>query len=174
MADSGAGGDSRSARAGGATGAAEAPWRGRRLHFVGVGGAGMSAYARAAHALGAQVSGSDSASSPYLARLRENGVLEAHVGHDANNVPSGEDVELIYSSAVPQENSERVAARERGIAERPRAELLGELSALRRTIAVAGTHGKTTTSSMLAHALRAAGLDPGWLIGAPIGGGLPN
>jgi UDP-N-acetylmuramate--alanine ligase len=149
-------------------------WQGRRLHFVGVGGAGMSAYARAAHALGAEVSGSDGASSPYLTRLREDGVLDAHVGHDAANVPAGEGVELIYSSAVPQENSERAAARERGIAERPRAELLGELSALRRTIAVAGTHGKTTTSSMLAHALRAAGLDPDWLIGAPIGGGLPN
>jgi len=150
------------------------PWQGRRLHFVGVGGAGMSAYARAAHELGAEVSGSDGASSPYLERLREDGVLEGRVGHDAENVPGGDDVELIYSSAVPKENSERVAARERGIPERPRAELLGELSALRRTIAVAGTHGKTTTSSMLAHALRAAGLDPGWLIGAPIGGGLPN
>ena len=150
------------------------PWQGRRLHFVGVGGAGMSAYARAAHALGAQVSGSDGASGPYLARLREDGVLDAHVGHDAANVPLGDGIELIYSSAVPEENSERAAARERGIAERPRAELLGELSALRRTIAVAGTHGKTTTSSMLAHALRAAGLDPGWLIGAPIGGGLAN
>ncbi len=150
------------------------PWEGRRLHFVGVGGAGMSAYARAAHSLGAEVSGSDGASSPYLQRLRDDGVLDAQVGHDAANVPAGEGVELIYSSAVPEENSERTAARERGLAERPRAELLGELSALRRTIAVAGTHGKTTTSSMLAHALRAAGLDPGWLIGAPIGGGLPN
>ncbi|MEA2140500.1 MAG: UDP-N-acetylmuramate--alanine ligase [Solirubrobacteraceae bacterium] len=152
----------------------QGPWEGRRLHFVGVGGAGMSAYARAAHALGAQVSGSDGASSPYLVRLREDGVLDAQVGHNAKNVPSGDGVELIYSSAVPEENCERAAARERGIAERPRADLLGELSALRRTIAVAGTHGKTTTSSMLAHTLRAAGLDPGWLIGAPIGGGLPN
>jgi UDP-N-acetylmuramate--alanine ligase len=150
------------------------PWQGRRLHFVGVGGAGISAYARAAHALGAQVSGSDGAGSPYLERLRADGVLEARIGHDAANVPAGGDVELVYSSAVPAENVERAAARERGLRERPRAELLGELSALRRTIAVAGTHGKTTTASMLAHALRAAGLDPGWLIGAPIGGGLPN
>ncbi len=150
------------------------PWAGRRLHFVGVGGAGMSGYARAAHALGAQLSGSDGASSPYLERLRADGVLDARVGHDAANVPPGEDVELVYSSAVPAENAERAAARERGLAELTRAELLGELSALRRTIAVAGTHGKTTTSSMIAHALRAAGVDPGWLIGAPIGGGLAN
>jgi UDP-N-acetylmuramate--alanine ligase len=154
--------------------AVERPWRARRMHFVGVGGAGMSAYARAAHALGAQVSGSDSAASPYLERLRADGVLEARLGHEAANVPVGEDVELFYSSAIPAENPERAAARARGLAERPRAELLGELSALRRTIAVAGTHGKTTTASMLAHALRAAGMDPGWLIGAPIGGGLAN
>ena len=139
-----------------------------------MGGAGISAYARAAHALGAEVSGSDGASSPYLERLREDGVLDARIGHDAANVPPGELVELVYSSAVPADNTERTAARERGLPERPRAELLGELSALRRTIAVAGTHGKTTTAAMLAHALRAAGLDPGWLIGAPIGAGLAN
>jgi UDP-N-acetylmuramate--alanine ligase len=144
------------------------------MHFIGVGGAGMSGYARAAHALGAQVSGSDRGESPYLERLRAEGVLEASAGHDAANVPAGDDVEVVYSSAVPPENHERVAARERGLAERPRAELLGELSALRRTIAVAGTHGKTTTCSMVVHALRGAGMDPGWLIGAEIGGGLPN
>jgi UDP-N-acetylmuramate--alanine ligase len=150
------------------------PWSGRRLHFLGVGGAGMSGYARAAHALGAQVSGSDGASGPYLRRLAEDGVLVAHVGHSAENVPAGEGVELVYSSAVPAENVERAAARERGIPERPRADLLGELSALRRTIAVAGAHGKTTTSAMLVHALRGAGLDPGWLIGGSAGGGLAN
>lgn len=151
------------------------PWAGRRLHFVGVGGAGMSAYARAAHALGADVSGSDGAgTSPYLERLRDDGVLDAQVGHRAENVPAGEGVELIYSSAVPGENVERQAARERGLPERPRAELLAELTALRRTIAVAGTHGKTTTSSMLVHTLRGAGMAPGWLIGGSPGGGLGN
>ncbi|HSZ13498.1 MAG TPA: UDP-N-acetylmuramate--L-alanine ligase [Solirubrobacteraceae bacterium] len=149
-------------------------WSGRRLHFVGVGGAGMSAYARAAHALGAEVSGSDAAGGPYLDRLAADGVLRAHVGHRVENLPAGEGVELFYSSAVGAENAERVAARERGIPERPRADLLGELSAMRRTIAVAGTHGKTTTASMIAHALRAAGMRPGWLVGAPIGGGLAN
>jgi UDP-N-acetylmuramate--alanine ligase len=150
------------------------PWSGRRLHFIGVGGAGMSAYARAAHALGAQVSGSDALASPYSQRLADDGVLRAQIGHRAENVPAGEGVEVVYSSAVPCENVERRAARERGIPERPRAQLLAQLSALRRTIAVAGTHGKTTTASMLVHALRGAGMAPGWLVGAPVGGGLAN
>ncbi len=154
--------------------AVERPWGGRRLHFVGVGGAGMSGYARAAHALGAQVSGSDATVGPYLQRLAADGVLQAHVGHRAQNVPAGEGVELVYSSAVGADNVERVAARERGIPERARAELLAQLSAMRRTIAVAGTHGKTTTASMIVHALRAAGMRPGWLVGAPVGGGLAN
>jgi UDP-N-acetylmuramate--alanine ligase len=150
------------------------PWFSRRLHFVGVGGAGMSGYARAAAALGASVSGSDGASGPYLERLRADGVLDAAIGHRAENLPQGEGVELIYSSAVAEENVERLTARERGIPERPRADLLGELTGLRRTIAVAGTHGKTTTSSMIVHALRAAGMQPGWLVGGPVGGGLAN
>ncbi|HEV7527289.1 MAG TPA: UDP-N-acetylmuramate--L-alanine ligase [Solirubrobacteraceae bacterium] len=153
---------------------AAAPWQGRRLHFVGVGGAGMSGYARAAHALGARVSGSDSADGPYVQRLASDRVLQAQIGHAAANLPAGEGVELVYSSAVPDDNPERAAARERGIAERPRAQLLAELTALRRTIAVAGTHGKTTTASMAVHALRAAGLDPGWLVGGTVGGALPN
>jgi UDP-N-acetylmuramate--alanine ligase len=133
----------------------------------------MSGYARAAHALGAEVSGSDATSTPYLERLAADGVLEASIGHRAENVPAGEDVEVVYSSAVPAENVERALARERG-GERSRAELLAELTALRRTIAVAGTHGKTTSASMLVHALRGGGLEPGWLVGAPIGGGLAN
>jgi UDP-N-acetylmuramate--alanine ligase len=134
----------------------------------------MSGYARAAHALGASVSGSDRASTPYLERLRAEGVLDAHIGHTPENVPAGADVELVHSSAVPAENPERRAARERGLVDRPRAELLGELSAMRRTIAVAGAHGKTTTSAMLVHILAAAGLDPGWLVGGSVGGELEN
>ena len=136
-------------RARDATPTPERPWEGRRLHFVGVGGAGMSGYARAAHALGATVSGSDRTSSPYLERFASTACWTHGSAHDAANVPAGEDVEVVYSSAVAAENPERVAARERGLRERPRAELLGELSALRRTIAVAGTHGKTTTSAMV-------------------------
>jgi UDP-N-acetylmuramate--alanine ligase len=150
------------------------PWRGRRIHIVGVGGAGMSGYARAAHALGAEVTGSDGAHSLYIERLGADGVLQAKIGHDAANVPAGEGVEVVYSSAVKGENQELLAARERGLPVRTRAELLAEFTAMKRTIAVAGTHGKTTTASMLVHALRAAGLQPGWLVGAPVGGGLPN
>ena len=153
---------------------AERPWAGRRLHLVGIGGAGMSGYARAAHALGAIVSGSDRADSPYLARLRQEGVLQASIGHDEANLPDEEGVELVYSSAVPPENRERVAARRRGVPQHPRAWLLGELTALRRTIAVAGTHGKTTTSAMAVQVLRGCGLDPGWLIGGSPGPGLAN
>ena len=154
--------------------AGDRSWEGRRLHFVGVGGAGMSGYARAAAALGARVSGSDGADGAYVRALAEDGVLRAQIGHDAANVPDGDDVELVYSSAVPPNNVERAAARLRGLAERARAELLGELTALRRTIAVAGTHGKTTTASMTVHALRAAGMDPGWLVGGTVGDGLGN
>jgi UDP-N-acetylmuramate--alanine ligase len=154
--------------------AGSGPWSGRRLHFVGVGGAGMSGYARAAHALGAHLSGSDAARTPYLERLAADGVLQAQIGHRIENLPAEAGAELVYSSAIPPENVERRAARERGLLERPRAELLAELTALKRTIAVAGTHGKTTTASMLVHALLAAGLQPGWLVGGPPGGGLAN
>jgi UDP-N-acetylmuramate--alanine ligase len=151
-----------------------APWAGRRLHLIGVGGAGMSGYARAARALGAHVTGSDQVASAHLRALREEGVLEPAFGHRAANVPPGSDVEVFYSSAVPEENPERAAARERGLSEGPRAALLGELSELRRTIAVGGAHGKTTTSAMIAWVLLQAGWDPGWLIGGSIGAGLAN
>ena len=141
-------------------------WTGRRLHFVGIGGAGMSGLALVAHALGADVSGSDSAAgSPYAAPLRALGI-EPAVGHAAANVPDG--AELVVSSAIAPDNPERAAGRERGLVERHRAELLGELTRLRPTIAVTGTHGKTTTASMLVHALRGCGMDPGYLVGGAV------
>jgi UDP-N-acetylmuramate--alanine ligase len=140
-------------------------WSGRRLHLVGIGGAGMSGYALVCAQLGATVSGSDRADSPVLARLRAAGI-DAHAGHDAANVPDGADV--VLSSAVPADNPERVAALERGLRVMSRADLLAELTALRQVIAVAGAHGKTTTTSMAAHILLGCGLDPGYLIGGSL------
>jgi UDP-N-acetylmuramate--alanine ligase len=147
--------------------AGERPWAGRRLHLVGLGGAGMSGYARVATQLGARVSGSDRADGPALSPLRELGV-DVHVGHAAGNVPAGDDVEVVHSTAIPLHNPEREAARARGLADRPRAELLAELSRLKRTIAIAGAHGKTTTTSMVAHALLRCGLEPAYLIGGAL------
>jgi len=142
------------------------PWAGRRLHFVGIGGAGMSGLALVAHELGATVTGSDRAAvSPYAGPLRALGV-EPVARHDAANVPAG--AELVVSSAIPPENPERAVARERGLRELHRADLLGELTRLRPTIAVTGTHGKTTTASMLVHALRGCGLDPAYLVGGAV------
>jgi UDP-N-acetylmuramate--alanine ligase len=140
----------------------DSAWSGRRLHFVGIGGAGMSGLALVAQELGAEVTGSDrSGGSSYAARLREAGI-EPVVGHDAGNVPEG--AEVVYSTAIPPENPERAAA----ASELHRADLLAELTRLRPTIAVSGTHGKTTTSSMLVHALRGAGADPSYLVGGEV------
>ncbi|HXB14596.1 MAG TPA: UDP-N-acetylmuramate--L-alanine ligase [Solirubrobacteraceae bacterium] len=148
-----------------AAGNSKQPWAGRRIHLVGAAGAGMSAYALAARALGASVTGSDRESSPYARSLAERTGIEVAIGHDPANVPPGGDVELFYSSAVPPENPEREAARERGLRELSRAALLRELSTLKRTVAVAGAHGKTTTASMLAHILLQSGTEPSFLIG---------
>ena len=152
---------------GAGAGAATADWSGRRLHFVGIGGAGMSGLALIADALGAAVTGSDRASSPYLERVRAAGIA-AVVGHDAANVPAGDDVELVVSTAIPPANPEYIAALERELRVIHRGALLGELSRLRRTIAIAGTHGKTTTASMAAHALLALGWDPTYVIGGEL------
>ena len=143
------------------------PWSGRRLHLVGLGGAGMSGYARVATQLGARVSGSDRADGPPLAALRQLGVA-VRVGHDAANVPPGDDVEVVHSTAIPLSNPERQAARARGLTDRPRAELLEQFSRLKRTIAVSGAHGKTTTTSMVAHILLRCGLEPSYLIGGAL------
>ena len=146
----------------------DTPWAGRRLHFVGIGGAGMSGIALVARALGAHVTGSDRAESAYLAPLRAAGI-EPAIGHDAANLPEGDDVELVYSTAVGADNPERALARERGLAELHRADVLAEITVLRPTIAITGTHGKTTTAAMAVHALRGAGADPGYLVGGEVG-----
>ena len=141
------------------------PFAGRSLHFVGIGGAGMSGLALVAHWLGARVTGSDRADSPYVERLRAGGI-EPAIGHDAANYPPG--AELVVSTAIPDDNPELSAARSAGAAVLHRGDLLGELSRMKRTIAVSGTHGKTTTASMAAHVLRAAGRDPAFLIGGEL------
>ena len=142
-------------------------WKGRRLHFVGIGGAGMSGLALIAAELGATVTGSDQAPSPYLERVIDTGIA-AVVGHDGANVPAGDDVELVVSTAIGADNAERAAGRARGLREIHRGALLGELSRLRRTIAIAGTHGKTTTASMAAHALLSLGWEPTFVIGGEL------
>jgi UDP-N-acetylmuramate--alanine ligase len=139
-----------------------ADWSGRRLHFVGIGGAGMSGLALIAHALGAQVTGSDRGESSYLERLRAAGI-EPAIGHRAANVPEG--AEVVYSTAVPPENPERRAAAGPQL---HRADLLAQIAALKRCIAVTGTHGKTTTTAMVVHALRGAGLDPAYVVGGEL------
>ena len=142
-------------------------WAERRLHFVGIGGAGMSGLALVCAELGAAVSGSDRGDSSYMERLRSAG-LDPVVGHDAANLPDG--AEVIVSTAIAADNPELALARERGLAVRHRGELLAELCAEKRLIAVAGTHGKTTTTAMLAWALRRLGADPAFFIGGEVPG----
>src|SRR4051812_35995027 len=124
--------------------------RGRRLHFIGIGGAGMSGLAIVARTLGADVSGSDRAESSYVERLRAAGI-EPAIGHDAANLPAG--AEVVVSTAIADANPELAAARAAGARVMHRGDLLAELAALKRSLVVAGTHGKTTTASMIAHAL---------------------
>jgi UDP-N-acetylmuramate--alanine ligase len=142
-----------------------APWAGRRLHFIGIGGAGMSGLALVAQALGATVTGSDRARSSYSERLRAAGV-EAVIGHSAGAVPAG--AEVVVSTAISEDNPELAAARSAGASVLHRGDLLGEVSRLKPCVAVAGTHGKTTTSSMAAHVLVELGREPSYLIGGEL------
>jgi UDP-N-acetylmuramate--alanine ligase len=137
----------------------------RRLHFIAIGGAGMSGLALVCHRLGATVTGSDRAESSYFERVRAAGI-DARLGHDADAVPA--DAEVVVSTAVPDDNPELRRARERGQRVLHRGGLLAELCALKRLIAVAGTHGKTTTAGMLAHALREIGGDPAFVLGGEL------
>ncbi len=142
-------------------------WSSRRLHFVGIGGAGMSGLALVCHELGAAVTGSDRADSSYMERLRAAG-LDPAVGHDAANLPEG--AEVVLSTAIGEDNPELALARERGQGEIHRGELLAQLCAEKRLIAIAGTHGKTTTTAMLVWALRALGADPAFFVGGEVPG----
>jgi UDP-N-acetylmuramate--alanine ligase len=135
------------------------PLAGRKLWFVGIGGAGMSALALVARAWGAEVGGSDRACTPYVAQLEREGI-EVVIGHRAENVPEG--WEVIASSAIPPDNPELWQAFRR------RGDLLADLVSLRPSIVVAGAHGKTTTASMIAFVLDRLGLDPAFVIGADV------
>ena len=137
----------------------------RRVHFVGIGGAGMSGIAEVLHNLGYAVSGSDRSDSAATRRLAGLGI-QIHKEHAGANVADA-DV-LVVSSAIRNDNPELAAAHARRVPVVPRAEMLGELMRFRRGIAVAGTHGKTTTTSLVASVLAEAGLDPTFVIGGQL------
>lgn len=141
------------------------------VHFVGIGGVGMSGIAEILLGLGYRVSGSDLSDSPSLRRLSARGV-QCSVGHAASHV-NGADV-VVRSSAIPTDNIELSAARKQGIAVVQRAQMLAELLRFKRGIAVAGTHGKTTTSALVAHVLIEAGLDPSFVIGGTLNSARTN
>jgi UDP-N-acetylmuramate--alanine ligase len=137
----------------------------QRVHFIGIGGVGMSGIAEVLHNLGYAVSGSDRSNSPTAQRLQNLGIT-VHVGHAAEHI--GDADVVVTSSAIRQDNPELVAARAERIPVVPRAEMLGELMRFRRGIAIAGTHGKTTTTSLAASVLAEADYDPTFVIGGQL------
>ncbi len=137
----------------------------KHIHFVGIGGIGMSGIAEVLLDLDFTVSGSDINESPRLKRLRNAGAI-VYVGHDASNIENADAV--VYSSAVDETNPEVNAALQGKIPLVPRAEMLGELMRFRKGIAVAGTHGKTTTTSLVAAVLGSAGVDPTFIVGGVV------
>ena len=136
------------------------------VHFVGIGGIGMSGIAEVLHNLGYKVQGSDQADNANVQRLRDKGI-EVHVGHSPDNLGDAEVV--VVSTAIKRDNPELVAARERLLPIVRRAEMLAEIMRFRNAVAIGGTHGKTTTTSMVATLLDAGGLDP-----TVINGGIIN
>src|SRR3954463_4946544 len=137
----------------------------KNIHFVGVGGAGMSGIAEILHNLGYTVSGSDQSLSPTTRRLASLGIRAAQ-GHDAINIGGAQAV--VTSTAVKGDNPEVIAARARRIPVVPRAVMLAELMRLKKGIAIAGTHGKTTTTSLVTSVLAEAGVDPTFVIGGKL------
>ncbi|MFZ1074953.1 MAG: Mur ligase domain-containing protein [Minisyncoccia bacterium] len=136
----------------------------KKIHFIGIGGIGMSALAQMLAEQGVQVSGSDREESP-VSELLESKGIHVIIGQKAENVPTDADC-VVYSDAVPADNPERARALELGIEQHSYFEMLGKVSEGKRTIAVAGTHGKTTTSGMLARILHDAGAEPSAVIGS--------
>jgi UDP-N-acetylmuramate--alanine ligase len=136
-----------------------------RVHFIGIGGAGMSGIAEVMVTLGYQVSGSDQNESAATRRLAQLGA-RVHRGHAAGNI--GDADVVVISSAIRADNPELVAAHEQRVPVVPRAEMLAELMRFKRGIAIAGTHGKTTTTSLTASVLKEGGLDPTFVIGGQL------
>ncbi|WXT99675.1 MAG: UDP-N-acetylmuramate--L-alanine ligase [Catillopecten margaritatus gill symbiont] len=134
----------------------------KKIHFIGIGGSGMSGIAEVLHNLGYQVSGSDIAQSSVTERLQKLG-CDLFYGHHQDNIKAIDAV--VISSAISSKNPEVVEARKRHIPIVPRAEMLAEIMRFRFGIAVAGTHGKTTTTSLITHILNTANLDPTYIIG---------
>ena len=134
----------------------------KHVHFIGIGGAGMSGIAEVMLNLGFEVSGSDISESPATVRLKNLGA-KVHIGHDESNVSGANAV--VTSTAVRPDNPEVAAARAKRIPVVPRAMMLAELMRLKQGIAIAGTHGKTTTTSLVASVLAEAGMDPTFVIG---------
>lgn len=139
----------------------------QKLHFIGIGGAGMSGIAEVLHQNGFVVSGSDMSDSAVVQTLRELGI-RIFIGHKAEQI-EGADL-VVYSSAVNKENPEMIAAHQAKIPVIRRAEMLGELMRLKYTLAIAGTHGKTTTTSMVGAIFEAAALDPTVIVGGVVKG----
>ncbi len=137
-----------------------------KIHFVGIGGIGMSGIAELLLNLGYRVSGSDLSMSPTTERLSSLGA-KVFYGHSPENIDDSTDI-LVFSSAVKDDNPEVVLAREKNIPVIPRAEMLGELMRMKYSIAVAGSHGKTTTTSMISVVLEAAGWDPTIVVGGKL------
>ena len=141
----------------------------KSVHFIGIGGAGMSGIALVLHERGCKVTGSDLKESHYVRELEAAGV-DVHIGHEASTIDREDPDVVVISTAIPETNPELVRARELGIPVWPRAKMLAALGAGATTVAVAGTHGKSTTSSMVATMLDKLGLDPSFLIRAVVEG----
>lgn len=146
----------------------------RRVHFVGIGGAGMSGIAEVLHNLGYEISGSDKAANPTSQRLQAMGI-KVYIGHDGKHVCNGSNAEVVVvSTAISADNPEVLMAREHRIPVIRRAEMLAEIMRFRYGIAIAGTHGKTTTTSLVASILSEGKLDPTFVIGGKLNSAATN
>ena len=137
----------------------------KRIHFIGIGGVGMSGIAEVLHNLGYTVSGSDAAANYNTERLAKLG-MRIYIGHEAANI--GKSDVIVTSTAIKEDNAELVAGIEQGVTIVPRAMMLAEIMRFKYGIAIAGTHGKTTTTSLCAEVLRQCGLDPTFIIGGKL------